>query len=67
VSKKPFFFDFSNIELPNVDVWRIVTLPVRLLGRAAIDSNSGVQKYDLPTRPIDEVRGSRVGGNDRFT
>jgi hypothetical protein len=38
--KKPFFFDFSNIELPNVDMWGIVTLPIRLLGRVAIDSHS---------------------------
>jgi hypothetical protein len=65
--KKPFFFDFSNIELPNVDMWGIVTLPIRLLGRVAIDSNLGAQTYDHATRPIDDVRGPRVGGNDRFT
>jgi len=38
MSKKPFFLDFRNVELPNIDAWSIITLPIRLLGRVAIDS-----------------------------
>jgi hypothetical protein len=45
MSKKPFYFDFSNVELPSIDVWGIVTLPIRLLGRVAIDSSPGAQTY----------------------
>ncbi len=45
MSKKPFFLDFSNVELPNIDVWGIVTLPICLLGRVAIDSSPEAQTY----------------------
>jgi hypothetical protein len=45
MSKRPFIFDFSNVELPNIDVWGIVTLPIRLLGRAAIDSGPEGQMH----------------------
>jgi hypothetical protein len=52
MSKKPFFFDFSNVELPNIDVWGIVTLPIRLLGRVAIDCSPGAQTYHPATRDV---------------
>jgi hypothetical protein len=45
MSKKPFILDFSNVELPNIDVWGIVTLPIRLLGRVAIDSGPEAQTH----------------------
>jgi hypothetical protein len=45
MSKKPSFFDFSNVEFPKIDVWGIVTLPLQLLGRAAIDSGPEAQTY----------------------
>lgn len=41
MSKKAFFFDFSNVALPSA--WEIVTLPIRLLGRVAIDSGPEAQ------------------------
>jgi hypothetical protein len=43
MSKKLFFFDFSKAELPNINVWGIVALPIRLLGRVAIDSGPKAQ------------------------
>jgi hypothetical protein len=57
MSKKPFFFDFSKVELPSIDVWEIVTLPIRLLGRVAIDSGPGAQAYHPATRDaVDETK-----------
>jgi len=52
MSKKPFFLDFSNVELPNIDVWGIVTLPIRLLGRVAIDSGPEALTYRPATRDV---------------
>ena len=52
MSKKPFFFDFSNAELPNIDVWGIVTLPIRLLGRVAIDSGPEAKTYRASTGDV---------------
>ena len=52
MSKKPFFFDFSTVELPNIDVWGIVTLPIRLLGRVAIDSGPEAQTYHPATSDV---------------
>ena len=43
MSKRPLFLDFRNVELPNIDLWAIVTLPIRLLGRVAIDSVPGAE------------------------
>lgn len=45
MSKKLFFFDFSNAELPDINVWGIVALPIRLLGRVAIDSGPKAPVY----------------------
>jgi hypothetical protein len=65
MSKKLFFFDFSNAELPNIDVWGIVTLPIRLLGRAAIESGPGAQTYYPATGEVaGEIKsGSRNSSN----
>jgi hypothetical protein len=52
MSKKPFFFDFSNAELPTIDVWGIVALPIRLLGRVAIDSSPEAQTYRPATTDV---------------
>lgn len=52
MSKKPFFFGFSNVALPNTDVWGIVTLPIRLLGRVAIDSGPEAKTYRPSTGDV---------------
>jgi hypothetical protein len=38
MSKRPLLFDFRNVEVPRISVWEIVTLPIRMLGRVAVDS-----------------------------
>ena len=52
MSKKPLFLDFSNVKLPNLDAWGIVTFPVRLLGRVAIESSPAAQKYRPATEDV---------------
>jgi hypothetical protein len=52
MSNKPLFLDFSNVKLPNIDAWGLVTLPIRLLGRAAIESSPDAQTYRLATEDI---------------
>jgi hypothetical protein len=52
MSNKPLFLDFSNVKLPNIDAWGLVTLPIRLLGRAAIESCPDAQTYRLTTEDI---------------
>jgi hypothetical protein len=39
--KRPVFFDFGKVEVPKFGAWDIITVPIRLLGRAAIESNLG--------------------------
>jgi hypothetical protein len=63
MSKKSFLFDSGNVELLNIDVWGIVTLPIRLLGRVAIDSGPGAQTYPPATKDVcePEMPASRPG------
>jgi hypothetical protein len=50
MSKKAFFFDFSDVALPNA--WEIVILPIRLLGRVAIDSGPEARTYRPATGDV---------------
>jgi hypothetical protein len=35
------FLDLPDVKLSNANFWKMITLPIRLLGAAAIDSGSG--------------------------
>lgn len=52
MSNKPPFLDFSNVKLPNIDAWGFVTFPIRLLGRAAIESSPEAQTRRPTTEDI---------------
>ena len=55
MSKKPLFFDFSNVGLSNIGAWAMVTLPIRVLGRIVIDSGPEARTYRRAAS--DEVAG----------
>ena len=58
MSKAPLFLDFSNIKFPKVDAWGVLTLPIRLLGRVAIESNPEAPTYHRAAEDVSNDAGS---------